>query len=262
MKTIQGLMKVKQRGEKIAMVTCYDYTSACIVNQSDIDIVLVGDSAAMVMHGYESTVPATVEMMSAHVAAVRRGMPDKFLVADMPFLAHRKGHEKSMDAVDALMKAGANAVKIEGGRDHLKSIRYIVKSGVPVMGHLGLTPQSVNQIGGWKVQGREDSQAEQIIEDAKSLEAVGVFALVLEMVPADLAEQVTVELAIPTIGIGAGPETSGQVLVFQDVLGMNPSFHPKFLRTYMDGLGQIQSALNTYTKDVKEGMFPNADESF
>lgn len=262
MKTIKGLMKMRRDGEKIAMITCYDYTSARIVDESDVDLVLVGDSAAMVMHGYDTTVPATVEMMAAHVRAVHRGMRNKFLVADMPFLAHRKGLENTMEAVDSLMKAGANAVKIEGASDHLDVIHHIVQSGVPVMGHLGLTPQSVNMVGGWKVQGRSKKGAGQMLEEAQALEKTGIFCLVLELVPADLARRITEAITIPTIGIGAGPHTSGQVLVLQDLLGLNPDFNPKFLRRYFDGFEKILSALNQYSRDVKAKAFPTKEESF
>ena len=262
MKTIQGIMKLKNRGEKISMVTCYDFTSAKIVDQSDVDLVLVGDSTAMVMPGHDTTIPATVEMMATHVAAVHRGLTHKFLVADMPFLAHRKDRETVMESVDALMKAGANAVKIEGGNGHSDIIHHIVESGVPVMGHLGLTPQSVNMIGGWRVQGKTKEMADQLIQDAKDLEKAGTFALVLEMVPADLAKNVTHELTIPTIGIGAGSHTSGQVLVFQDMLGMDSDFNPTFLRKYMDGFSMITGALNEFNRDVKSNEFPNDEESF
>ncbi len=262
MKGIRELIKMSRAGEKIAMVTCYDYTSARIVDESHIDLVLVGDSAAMVMHGYDTTVPATVEMMVAHVRAVRKGIKKKFLVADMPFLAHRKGFQNTMEAVDALLKAGANAVKIEGASDHLDVIHHIVQSGVPVMGHLGLTPQSVNMVGGWKVQGRSKKGAGQMLEEARALENTGIFCLVLELVPAELARRITEAISIPTIGIGAGPHTSGQVLVFQDLLGLNPDFNPKFLRRYLDGFEKIQSALNQYSKDVKAKTFPAEEESF
>ena len=262
MKTIQGLLKLKNQDEKISMVTCYDFTSAKIVNESDIDLVLVGDSAAMVIHGYENTIPASINMMATHVSAVHRGLPNKFLVADMPFLAHRKDRDTVMISVETIMKAGANSVKIEGGKGHIDIIRHIVESGLPVMGHLGLTPQSVNMVGGWKVQGRTDDVATQLIQDAQDLEKAGIFALVLEMVPADLAKKVTEGLDIPTIGIGAGPDTSGQVLVLQDLLGMNPEFNPTFLRKYADGFSVIKDALNEFTSDVKSGNFPNEQESF
>lgn len=262
MNVVQDFLKKKVSGEKIAIVTCYDYTSARIVNKSELDAILVGDSAAMVMHGFETTVSATVEMMTFHVSAVRRGAVDKFIIADMPFLMHRKGVELAMNAVDSLVRAGAQAVKIEGARGNLDLIHYIVESGVPVMGHLGLTPQSVHQLGGYRVQGRGKDAGEQLRKDALDLQNSGAFSLVLELVPAALARRITRDLTIPTIGIGAGSDTSGQVLVFQDLLGMNPDFKPKFLRTYLDGYHQILTALNNFSADVKNGRFPSKEESF
>tara|TARA_B100000315_G_scaffold260919_1_gene327342 strand:- start:3448 stop:4236 length:789 start_codon:yes stop_codon:yes gene_type:complete len=262
MKRIDEFVKMKKDGKKISMVTCYDYTSARIATHSEIDVILVGDSASMVMHGYDTTLNATLEMMSSHVRAVRKGAPDKFIIGDMPFLAHRKGFSKTMDAVDGLMKSGAEAVKIEGAAGQLDIISHIVESGVPVMGHLGLTPQSLHKLGGYKVQGKNDETAEKMKRDAKSLEDTGVFSLVLELVPAQLAKEITESLVIPTIGIGAGPHTSGQVLVWQDVLGMNNGFSPKFLRTYLDGNKLIQDALNQFNKEVKDQSFPSEKESF
>ena len=262
MKRIDEFVKMKKDGKKISMVTCYDYTSAKIANHSEIDVILVGDSASMVMHGYDTTLNATLEMMSSHVQAVRKGAPDKFIIGDMPFLAHRKGFAKAMDAVDELMKSGAEAVKIEGAEGQLDIISHIVESGVPVMGHLGLTPQSLHKLGGYKVQGKNDETAKKMKSDAKSLENSGVFSLVLELVPAQLAKEITESLVIPTIGIGAGPHTSGQVLVWQDVLGMNNGFSPKFLRTYLDGNKLIQDALNQFNKEVKNQSFPSKKESF
>jgi len=216
MKTIKGFQRLKTSGEPIGLVTCYDYTSAQIVNASDIDAVLVGDSAAMVMHGFETTVHAKLDMLAVHVAAVRKGAPAKFLIADMPFLAHRKSLQNTMEAIEKLMQAGAQAIKIEDLDREDSIIPHIIKSGVPVMGHLGLTPQSVHQLGGWVVQGKDQAAETMILEDARTLEDQGCFGLVLEMVPAELAKIVTSSLSIPTIGIGAGPYTSGQILVFQD----------------------------------------------
>ncbi|MCJ7801738.1 MAG: 3-methyl-2-oxobutanoate hydroxymethyltransferase [Candidatus Marinimicrobia bacterium] len=253
---------MKDAQERITLVTCYDYTSAKIVNETNIDAILVGDSAAMVMHGYDTTINADVSMMEKHVAAVRRGAPDKFLIADMPFLAHRKGLEPTMNAVESLVRAGAQAVKIEGIDPHQDYISHIVLSGVPVIGHLGLTPQSVHQIGGYKLQGKGINAEEQFLKDARKLQDQGCFSLVLEMIPATLAKKVTDLLSIPTIGIGAGPHTSGQVLVYQDVLGMNIDFQPKFLRTYMKGFSLIKNALNTFASDVKALKYPSEKESF
>jgi len=254
--------KYKDDNKPISMVTCYDHWSAKIIDQTDIDVVLVGDSVSMVMHGHANTTGADLDMMRLHVAAVKKGLTKKFLIADMPFLAHRKGLDRLMDAVDIIVKAGAQAVKIEGANGHVELISHIVNSGVPVMGHLGLTPQSINQLGGYKVQGKENAQAEQLLNDAKKLEQAGVFGLVLELVPAQLAKKITDELSIPTIGIGAGPHTSGQVLVLHDLLGMDDEFKPKFLRTYLNGHELIKDALNNYNKDVKANSFPSIEESF
>ena len=261
MKNIQEITKNKSKGS-LSMVTCYDYSFAKNIEKTEIDMVLVGDSAAMVMHGYKNTIPATIEMMRVHVNAVSNGLEGKFLIADMPFLEHRKSKKKTMDSVDLLMKAGANAIKIEGGSKHTKTIQYIVDSGVPVMGHLGLTPQSVHSLGGWKLQGRTNEKAKQILDDAHKVQQAGAFSLVLEMIPASLSTQITKELNIPTIGIGAGPETSGQVLVLQDILGMNNNFNPTFLRKYMDSFSLIKNCLNQFNQDVKKGDFPNEKESF
>ncbi len=252
----------KQAGEKISMATCYDYWSARILNQSDLDTLLVGDSLAMVMHGYDSTVHATVEMMATHVAAVRRGAPDKFVIGDMPFLSVRKGLQPAMEAVGALMQAGGNCVKIEGAAGQLDIMAHIVESGVPVMAHLGLTPQSVEAFGGHKVQGRDDAAAAAIVDAAQRVEDAGCFALVLECVPQGLARAISAQLTIPTIGIGAGAGTDGQVLVLQDMLGMDADFKPKFLRHYMDGHHTLLDAVNHYHQDVTSGNFPCAKEAY
>jgi len=262
MKTIQEFRSMKLANKKISVITCYDHWSALILDESDVDAVLVGDSAAMVMHGYETTINAELEMMRYHVAAVKRGLKNKFLIADLPFLAHKKGLPFLTEAVDALMKAGAQAVKLEGAEQNIESIKHLVASGVPVMGHLGLTPQSVNKLGGNKLQGNDESSSERILKDAQALEDAGCFAIVLEMVPAKLAKTITETLSIPTIGIGAGVYTSGQVLVLQDLLGCSKDFNPKFLRKYLEGFSLIKSALNNYNLDVKEEKFPSDKESY
>ena len=195
-------------------------------------------------------------------AAVRRGLKNKFLVCDSPFLAHKKGRDFLVGSVDKLFKAGAQAVKIEGAGDNLPDIEYLVKSGIPVMGHLGLTTQSVHQLSGFKLQGKTETKAEQIFEDAKMLEQAGCFSIVLEMVPAELAKKITEKITIPTIGIGAGKFTSGQILVLQDLLGMSKTFSPKFLRKYLDGYSALQTALNQYSDDVANNKFPSEKESF
>ena len=244
------------------MVTCYDYTSAQVLNQTDVDTLLVGDSLAMVMHGFDSTVHATVDLMALHVAAVARGAPTKFIIGDMPFLAARKGLKEAMDGVQQLMQSGAHSVKIEGEKGQLELMAHIVDSGVPVMGHLGLTPQSVHGLGGHKVQGKAEAEARELLDASRRLEDAGCFALVLECVPTDLARQITQAISIPTIGIGAGPYTDGQVLVLQDMLGMNPGFKPKFLKHYAQGHAMMTSAVNQFDAEVRRGCFPSAKESY
>ena len=262
MKSILDFQKKKKAGQKISMITCYDYTFAKIVGASQIDCILVGDSAAQIMHGHSTTLNASTSVMALHTAAVSRGAANKFIVADMPFLSTRKGLKNTMDQIEKLMKAGAQAVKIENADGHLELIRHIVESGVPVMGHLGLTPQSIHQLGGPKVQGKHDESAKKILNDALALEKAGCFAVVLECVPAHLAESITSQLQIPTIGIGAGSKTDGQVLVLQDMLGMNQNFNPKFLKKFMSGFEQITDALNAYVTDVNALKFPGKEHEY
>ncbi len=259
---IQDFKTWKAKGRKISMITCYDYWSARIMNESDVDSLLVGDSLAMVMHGYPTTIGATVTMMELHTSAVVRGAPDKFIIADLPFLSYRKGFGENMQAVESLMRAGAHGLKLEGAKGNLELIRHVVDSGVPVMGHLGLTPQSIHKLGGFKVQGRVPEEYSDIREQSLQLEEAGCFALVLECVPALLAKEISEKLSIPVIGIGAGPDVDGQVLVLQDALGMNPQFSPKFLRTYLDGFDLFKGALNQYHKEVNEKTFPSEKESY
>lgn len=251
MRRVTDFARYRAEGEPIALLTCYDAWSARLLAGSDVDAVLVGDSVAMVMHGYESTVHATTAMMALHTAAVRRGIGDRFVIADVPFPLHRMGKKEALRCVDALMKAGASAVKIEGVAGHLEVIEHIVGSGVPVMGHLGLTPQSVHQLGGYRTQGRDAAQARQIEADALALEQAGAFALVLECIPAELAQRITGKLGIPTIGIGSGPHCSGQILVLHDLLGFSGDQQPGFVRPAMDGAGQIRAALRQYVQQVK-----------
>lgn len=262
MKTVLKLQQMHQAQQKITMVTCYDYWSAKLIARSEIDCILVGDSVAMTMHGFDTTVSATVDMMAMHVAAVARGARNKFIIGDLPFLAHRQGRALAMQAVQRLMQAGAQAVKLEGADGHCDIVKWIVDSGVPVMGHLGLTPQSVNQLSGYRVQGRNQQQADKMLEDALALQAAGCFAIVLECVPAPLAINITQQLAIPTIGIGAGPGTSGQVLVLQDLLGLNETANFKFLKKYLNGAELILDALERYDSDVKNGCYPNQEHAF
>ena len=244
------------------MATCYDFTFARLLAKSPIDGILVGDSAAMVMHGHDTTLTATVEMMRMHVAAVARGAGDKLVVADLPFLSYRKGLPAAMDAAHVLMAAGAHAVKLEGVAGHEDVIAQLVGSGVPVMGHLGLQPQSVQAYGGFKPQGRDAVGALAIARQAEALEELGAFAVVLECIPAALAAEITGAIGVPTIGIGAGAGCDGQILVLQDLLGMNSSFRPRFARRFCDGETAILTALAEYDVAVKSAEFPRVEESY
>jgi 3-methyl-2-oxobutanoate hydroxymethyltransferase len=244
----------------VVVLTAYDALTARAIADSEADAILVGDSVAMVVHGHPSTIHATTEMMSLHTAAVRRGAGDMVVIADMPFLAARRGKEAALDAAGALMQAGATAVKIEGVAGHEDTIEHLVGSGIPVMGHLGLTPQSVHQIGGYRLQGRSAKEAARLRADAARLEQLGAFAFVLECVPERLATTVTEERGIPTIGIGAGSGTTGQVLVISDLLGMDPNFRPRFARRYLDGHALVTDAVNRFARDVRAARFPAKGE--
>lgn len=250
----------KLNGPKISMVTCYDYCSASILNESQVDCILVGDSGSMVMHGCSTTLGATVDMLAQQTQAVAKGAPDKFIVSDLPFCSYRKNRARTMDAVEKLMRAGAQAVKLEGAAGNLGTVSHIVESGVPVMGHLGLTPQSIHGLGGFKVQGRAPEAALRLLREARELAEAGCFALVLECVPADLAQEITESLNIPTIGIGAGPHTTGQVLVWHDLLGMSQSFKPKFLKTFLNGFDLVRDALDAFDGEVKKTTYPDLKE--
>jgi 3-methyl-2-oxobutanoate hydroxymethyltransferase len=256
----------KQQGRRLSMVTCYDYTFARVLSASAVDAILVGDSAAMVMYGHANTLSASVELMGAHTAAVARGVEagdsGKFVVADMPFLSYRKGVPAALDAAQVLMSAGARAVKLEGVDGHEDVIERLADSGIPVMGHLGLQPQSVHAYGGFRVQGRTGAAAREIARQARALEELGAFSVVLECIPAELAREITASLHIPTIGIGAGDGCDGQILVLQDLLGMNPDFHPRFARPFLDGAHMILDALSDYDQAVKSGTFPRPEESY
>lgn len=254
--------KTFKNTKKISMVTCYDFWSAQIIEDSNVDCVLVGDSLTQVIHGHASTLMADIEVMALHTAAVSRGLKTKFLIGDMPFLSVQKGLKHAMDCVEKLMKAGAYAVKIEGVTGHAEIIEAIVRAGVPVMGHLGLTPQSVYQMGGYKVQGRDDFSKEMISTQSKQLEDLGCFSLVLECVPTNLATTITKNLNIPTIGIGAGPHTDGQVLVLQDLLGLAKGHRPKFVKTFFNGVSALTESLNHFDLDVKNQKFPSEQESY
>lgn len=262
MKSVLDFQSRKQAKHRISLVTCYDFWSASIIGETPVDAVLVGDSVSMVMHGFGSTVHADINMMVTHVAAVARALDNKFIIADLPFLAHRKGTRFLMESVDRLMKAGAHAIKIEGGREVIPAIIHIIRSGVPVMGHLGLTPQSVHMLGGFKLQATREEDALKLLDDAVQLQDAGVFSIVLEMVPAPLAGKVTEKVSVPTIGIGAGPLTDGQVLVLHDLLGFSRDFSPRFLRKYLNGYDLVKDALNRFDQDVKNGDFPSEKESY
>ena len=253
----------KEQQEKISMLTCYDYPSACTIAESNIDCVLVGDSVAMAVHGHNSTIMATMEMMILHTAAVARGIHKQFLISDLPFLCHRLSHTDTIQNVKKLLQAGAHAVKIEGAdADVCQTINYLVTAGIPVMGHIGLTPQSIHQLGGYKVQGKEQEQANLLIEQAKLLEAAGCFAIVIECVPGQLAKTMTNALTIPTIGIGAGVETDGQVLVWHDMLGLQTTFKPRFVKQFAQGKNVLLAGINTYVEQVQHTHFPAIEHAF
>lgn len=257
-----GFLRAKAEGRKLSMVTCYDYTFARLLSGADLDGILVGDSAGMVMHGYPSTVSVSLELMRLHTEAVARGSGDKFLIADLPFLSYRKGIAPALDAAALVMSAGATAVKLEGIRGHEDVIQRMTESGIPVMGHLGLQPQSVNTYGGFRVQGRSEDAAREIARDAVMLQELGAFAVVLECIPASLACEITRSLRIPTIGIGAGAGCDGQILVLQDLLGLNPDFHPRFARPFLDGARMVRDAIAGFDEAVKAGAFPMPEESY
>ena len=255
-------LQAKKEQRKLSMVTCYDYSFARLVSQTSIDGILVGDSAAMVMHGYPSTLSANLDILCMHTAAVARGAPEKLIVADMPFLSYRKGVNAALDTAQALMNAGAHAVKLEGVAGHEDVIQRMSQSGIPVMGHIGLQPQSIHQYGGYKVQGRDEETATRIAEEAKTLERLGAFSLVLECIPAVLAKEISGSLRIPTIGIGAGGGCDGQILVLQDLLGLNTGFEPKFVRHFAEGAQMVCRAIGAFDAAVKDGTFPSTKESY
>lgn len=254
--------RAKAGGLKLSMVTCYDYTFARLLATAPVDAILVGDSAGMVMHGHRSTLSMTVDLMRLHTEAVVRGAPEKFIVADMPFLSFRKGLPAAMEAVQTLVGAGAHAVKLEGLDGHEDVIERIVQSGIPVMGHLGMQPQSVRAYGGFRVQGQSEEAARDILRQATALETLGAFAVVVECIPATLARELTSALRIPTIGIGAGEGCDGQILVLQDLLGLNIDFRPKFSRPFCDGARHVVDAIADFNDAVKAETFPAAEESY
>lgn len=261
--TTQTVVQMKQQNEKISMLTAYDYTMAGIVDAAGIDVILVGDSASNVMAGFDTTVPMTLDHMIYHTSCVVRGVERALVIADLPFMSYQVTAKEALISAGRMMKeAGAHAVKLEGGKTISKTVKKIVDAGIPVMGHLGLTPQSIYKFGTYKVRAKEEEEAEQLIEDAKKLEKAGVFSIVLEKIPSPLAKRVTDELSIPTIGIGAGPHCDGQVLVTHDMLGLNKDFSPRFLRRYADLHTEMTNAVENYISDVKEGDFPNENERY
>jgi len=254
--------KKKKNHEKISLITCYDYTSARILSETTVDCLLVGDSLAMTMHGYKDTLSATLAMMSLHTSAVSRGANNKFIISDLPFLSYRKSLSKSISAAQTLMQAGAHALKLEGATGNLKLIQHLVESGIPVMGHLGLTPQFVNILGGYRVQGKTQESTLRLKEDALRMQEAGCFSLVLECVPTMLAKEITDSLAIPTIGIGAGPNTNGQVLVFQDLLGLNMDFQPKFVKNFSNGHELFKTGIESFISAIQSGAFPQNEHCY
>lgn len=262
--SIPRFLDMKRRGEKIVALTAYDVLFARLVEEAQVDILLIGDSLGQVVLGYSSTIPVTLEEMIHHGKAVRRGAPDTFLVLDMPFLSYQISPEDALrNAGRVLKETGVQAVKLEGGTAATcKTVETLIRAGIPVMGHLGLTPQSVHALGGYRVQGREEAAAERLRAQAQALEEAGCFGLVLELVPAELAGEITRSLAIPTIGIGAGSACDGQVLVLYDALGLNAGFRPKFLKRFADLDAEVGKALDAYVGEVRGGTFPGPEHSF
>jgi 3-methyl-2-oxobutanoate hydroxymethyltransferase len=262
-KTILDIKKMKTQGEKISMLTAYDFGMASILDECGVDIILVGDSLGNVVLGYDTTLPVTMEDMVRHTQAVARGVNKAMLVADMPFLSYQVSPAEALTNAGRFLKeANAQAVKLEGGREFAEIIHKMTYAGIPVMAHLGLTPQSVNQLGGFKVQGKKEDAAEKIMQDAKILEEAGAFSVVLECVPEKLANEISRSLSMPTIGIGAGVHCDGQVLVINDMLGMNERFTPKFVKKYANLNLEIKKAVKTYIGEVKQGNFPDSEHSF
>lgn len=261
--TVSTLLEMKHQGSKITMLTAYDYITSALLDEIGIDMILVGDSLGMVVLGYETTLPVTMEEMLHHTRAVTRAARRSMVVGDMPFLSYQASVSDAVyNAGRFLKEADAHAVKLEGGEEISAMISKIVSSGIPVMGHLGVTPQSVHQMGGYNVQGKEAKVAKKMISDAKALEDAGVFSIVLEKIPADLAKRITQIVGVPTIGCGAGPDCDGQVLVTQDLLGMFERFVPKFVKQYATLGSDMRSAIKSYIEEVKTGEFPGEEQSF
>ena len=261
--TTVSLLQKKQKGEKITALTAYDFSTARLLDEAGVDIALVGDSLGMVVLGYDSTVPVTMEDMLHHTAAVARGVRRAMVVGDMPFMSYQINADEAVaNAGRFLQEAGAHAVKLEGGQPMAETISRIVDVGIPVMGHVGMTPQSVHKFGGFRLQGKTESDAERIFNDAKALERAGAFVIVLELVPKDLAKRITEAVSVPTIGIGAGPYCDGQVQVTNDLLGLYGEFHPKHAKKYANLSGTILQAFKAYVEEVKAGKFPGPEQGF
>jgi len=261
--TTHTLQRMKANGEKISMLTAYDFSFAKIIDNANIDVILVGDSASNVMAGHETTVPITLEQMIYHASSVIRGINRCLVVVDLPFGSYQSNSEIALASAIRIMKeTGAHAIKLEGGEEVLDSVKRIISAGIPVMGHLGLTPQSIYKFGTYNVRAKEKDEADKLRNDAKLLEEAGCFAIVLEKIPAQLAKEVTESLSIPTIGIGAGKYCDGQVLVMHDMLGINTEFKPRFLRQYLNLYEQVNKAVQQYVSDVKNKNFPNDSESY
>jgi 3-methyl-2-oxobutanoate hydroxymethyltransferase len=261
--TTKSLIEMKSNGEKISMLTAYDYTMAKIVDTAGIDVILVGDSASNVMAGHETTLPITLDQMIYHASSVVRAVERALVVVDLPFGSYQSDSKEALRSSIRIMKeSGGHAVKLEGGKEIKESIKKILNAGIPVMGHLGLTPQSIYKFGTYTVRAKEEEEAEKLMEDAKLLEKLGCFAIVIEKVPANLAEKVAKSISIPVIGIGAGGGVDGQVLVIHDMLGMNNEFSPRFLRRYMNLYEGMTSAISQYVEDVKSQDFPNSSEQY
>ena len=261
--TTQTLQEMKAAGTRIAMLTAYDYTSARLLDAAGVDVLLVGDSAANVMAGHETTLPITLDQMVYHAQCVVRGVVRALVVVDLPFGSYQGNSREALTSSIRIMKeTGAHAVKLEGGREVAESVRRILDAGIPVMGHLGLTPQSIYQFGTYRVRAREDAEAQALREDIALLDAAGVFSVVLEKIPAALAAEITAATRAPTIGIGAGPDCSGQVLVTHDLLGLTKEFHPRFVRRYAGLADTVGEAVAHFVSDVRAGLFPNEEESY
>ena len=261
--TIQTLRQMKERGERIAMLTAYDATFARLLDEAGADVLLVGDSLGMVVQGHDTTLPVTLEEIAYHCRAVVRGARRAHVVGDMPFMSYQASYEQGVTNAGRLMKEGTcHSVKLEGGAVHAELVHRLVAAGIPVMGHIGLTPQSYHQLGGFKVQGRDVGGRERLLSDARTLEEAGVYAIVLEAIPADIAREITEAVSVPTIGIGAGARCDGQVLVSYDALGMDESFKPRFVRRYETLGARIKQAVESYVAEVRSGAFPSDAESF